>query len=152
MLSPEELLRPRYKVTNTWPGMHAEPFGLGQIVTLEPHKEEDVEGFIHIPIKHIPRSFMWQSFFDLYPHLFEPLPWWKDRRVEEMPEYVKAGIEVYKIVKWIASNGAALVVDEINGGVRNAMFMMNATLPATEADYNAYLQTTNQLNNERKNI
>lgn len=74
-MSTEELLMPRYKVTDIWPGMHVEPFHLGQIVILQPHKEDDAEGFIYVPNKHIPKSFMWQSFFALYKNLFKKLEW-----------------------------------------------------------------------------
>lgn len=88
-MTPEELLRPRYKVVATWPCMQLEPFRLGQIVTLQPHKEEDAEGFIYMPYMHKPGKFMWQSFFTLFPHLFKELQWWEERKPEEMPEYVK---------------------------------------------------------------
>lgn len=88
-MSTEELLKPRYKVIATWPGMHAEPFHLGQIISLQPYEDEDYKGFIHIPIKHIPGSFMREGFFSGYPHLFKKMEWFEERTIEEMPEYVK---------------------------------------------------------------
>lgn len=118
----EYLLIPRYKVKDKYPGMELEPFYVGQIITLQWHREEDdddcAEGYVHVPNKHMPRSFMWQSFFDLFPNIFEPLPWWSDRKVEEMPEYVRCiktpdqiimPGEVFKVI-W-NDNGSGKVVE-----------------------------------------
>jgi hypothetical protein len=33
----------------------------------------------------------WYKEMEQYPHLFQPLQWWQDRKPEEMPEYVKFG-------------------------------------------------------------
>lgn len=85
----EELLKPRYKVIVPWPGMEVEPFALGQIVTLQKHPSDEEEGFIHIPLKHIPGSYMREQFFLNYPHLFRKLEWWEERAPEDMPKYVK---------------------------------------------------------------
>lgn len=132
MKTVEELLRPRYKVSDKWPGMHTEPFHVGQIITLQPHKEEDADGFIYIPDKHMPRSFMWQSFFDLYKNLFQPLPWWSEREISDMPEYVKhVNGSVHKVIAH-GDNGARLE------GSYWAVYK-NLT-PATLAEYEQYLQ------------
>lgn len=79
-----ELLSPRYKVIAPWPGMDAEPFHLGQVVTLQRHVIEDGHIWIHMPIKHMPNSYMRQEFFDNFSHLFKKLEWWEDRKPEDM--------------------------------------------------------------------
>lgn len=142
-MTPEELLKPRYKVINIWPGMHLEPFGKDQIVVLQPHKEEDAEGFVYRPDKHKPRNFMWQSFFDLFPHLFQRLEWWQERKPEEMPVYVKSIMQEYsygvkvgaviKVKEWVRICEAMYAIQS-----RREEYHASCFAPATEADYHAY--------------
>jgi hypothetical protein len=124
--------------------MHLEPFDKDQVVVLQAHKEEDAEGFVYKPDKHKPRNFMWKSFFDLFPHLFEPLPWWKERKPEDMPHYVKhiATGKMWKVKEYDLPTGAHLIGVEIS----SYWAVMKNLEPATLDDYNAYLQTTNQNN------
>lgn len=135
-MSTEELLFPRYKVIAIWPGMHLEPFALHQVVTLQPHKEEDTEGFIYIPYKHKPKNFMWESFFTLFPHLFKKLEWWEGRKPDEMPEYVKYNDGIYKVEKPLTIISGYIYTE---GEVIEAP--LKQTLPATLAEYEQY---TNQ--------
>lgn len=126
-MTTEQLLAPRFKVKEKYPGMEAEPFRLEQIITLTKH---ETDGWIHIPIKHIPGSYMRIGFFESFPNIFEPLPWWKERKIEDMPEYVKH-----------TKRGVVLKVNEhcitgckINGGF---WAVYDNLLPATLEEYKA---------------
>lgn len=143
-ITPEELLKPRYKVIATWPGMHVEPFRLGQVITLQPYEDEDYKGFIHIPIKHIPGSFMREGFFSGYPHLFKKLEWWEERPIDEMPEYVKSIMQEYsygvkvgtmvKVKEWVKICDAMYVIQS-----RNREYHASCFTPATAAEYEQYI-------------
>lgn len=83
-MRPEELLKPRYKVIGPYFGS---PYKVGDIISFE---------LIHVPIAKYPapngdRIVMnaTQKDFELYPNIFQPLPWWSDREPEDMPEFVK---------------------------------------------------------------
>lgn len=131
-MSTENLLLPRYKVIATWPGMHAEPFHLGQIISLQPYEDEDYKGFIHIPIKHIPGSFMREGFFSGYPHLFKKLEWWEERAIDDMPEYLSCPSRkmFFKVESWHKSY---FIIDG-----RQKMQYRNY-IPATLAEYEQYI-------------
>src|SRR4051812_40933853 len=78
-MSPEELLKPRYKVIADYP---KSLYYVGDIINAGTTSEDCIYCDREGPrMRH-------------YPHLFEPLPWWKDRKVEDMPEYVKVINEV----------------------------------------------------------
>lgn len=80
-MTPEQLLIPRYKV-----------------------KARDTSGNFEIEdvfMQYLLGGPVWRKFIDgkwtdttihnpeKYPHLFKPLQWWEDRKLEEMPAYVK---------------------------------------------------------------
>lgn len=69
-MTPEELLRPRYKVIALFPGSKRK---IGEVIHFQ-----DLPGW---PTK---------EYYEDYPHLFKKLAWWEDRKPEDMPEYVKS--------------------------------------------------------------
>lgn len=78
-----------------------------------------------------------------YPHLFQPLPWWSHRKIEEMPEYVKLkdGSRVYKL------SDADERYD--NGFMFDYKFTEHhvpfaQTVPATLLQYEQYSKTVNK--------
>lgn len=118
--STEELLEPRYKVIADYPEC---PFEEGDILVNPTYEPQ-------------------------YPHLFQKLEWWEDRKPEEMPQYVKIQDDddnflpvqwgcVMKVEKW--SNGFCYVED--GQCLDNTDF---AYKPATEAEYQSYLNQLNQ--------
>jgi len=131
-MTKEELLRPRYKIIALWP---FEPkTSIGNIFT-RPDQYARVGQW----------SSMWHWWDELanHPHLFEPLPWWKDRKLEDMPEYVKV-IETpdQKLIK-----GSVMKIIWINDGWGRSesgeVFpYTNCFEPATSEEYEAYMQTT----------
>jgi len=139
-MTTEELLVKRYKVIGPYP---FSPYKVGDIIS---PKNGDVnfiaaktETYYHfLPISKICEM----------ENLFEPLPWWKERRVEEMPEYLKCLSpnykwikgDIVKVDKWIESFGSTLrFYSPDTDKITHHPFSF---IPATEADYNAYLQTT----------
>ena len=71
-LLPDALLAPRYKVIAEWPDM-SEDFEIGKILN-----GQAVYATEHCKVR-----------MSAFPHLFKKLEWWEERKVEEMPEYVK---------------------------------------------------------------
>src|SRR4051812_22478143 len=91
-MTTEDLLRPRYKITSLWPTCM---FDVGDILY---KYEYPTGGGLYCYVTNIIQPLMGLSAIsehvESFPHLFEPLPWWKDRKVEDMPEYVKVINEV----------------------------------------------------------
>jgi hypothetical protein len=132
-MTPEELMKPRYKVIADYP---LSRFIIGSIV--EGQKGRFDEWFFEINGKELP--------FDItqYPHLFKKLEWWEERKLEEMPQYVKEFNSLYKI-------GEVIKVAEWNMGdeepnipcfrdeTDNSFTWVRGFHPATEEEYNAYI-------------
>jgi hypothetical protein len=126
MKSVEELLRPQYKVIARWPGMELDLNYIGQVITLTIQDNKQWCIRLH-------RATLYDAYFNQYPHLFEPLPWWKDRRPEEMPEYIKSN-----------DNKAIRPMNELTP-VGFRICCIEKWVPATKEEYEANQQTTNQL-------
>lgn len=71
-MTTEELLKPRYKVIAEYPQSYLK---VGDIF-----EADNVT-----------------KFMANYPHLFKPLAWWEERKVEDMPEYVKYRNKVWQV-------------------------------------------------------
>jgi len=127
-MTPEELLKPRYKVIADWPGSNLKiGTTLRQEITDYYSFEEDEKAFT----TH-------RKNLDQYPHLFRKLQWWEERTLEEMPQYIKFDNIVYKTIEWRI--GVEMECRTIgNRGAAPA----RKFLPATEQDYLTY-QTIKQ--------
>lgn len=81
------------------------------------------------------------KYFNQYPHLFKPLPWWYGRTVEEMPRYVNTN-SVYgirKVKEWAFIKGEKLDrwrVEDTRGEIYST-FHLDIT-PADESEYQEY--------------
>ena len=129
-MQPEELLKPRYKVIADYPkSIHP----IGTIYNCGGTSEDllycDRDG---------PRM-------RDYPHLFKPLAWWEDRKVEEMPEYVKEGGQVFKAT-WkegaVTENGKQPMRMGLDSDYADWQVISNVMChyePSTETEYNAYI-------------
>lgn len=97
-MTPEELLKPRYKVIADYP--FNKHFKVGEILILfsfmKTKSIKDIEHYYHHGETHQNFEDIW---FDCYPHLFRKLQWWEDRKPENMPEYVTNGENVLKVIK-----------------------------------------------------
>lgn len=83
-------------------------------------------------------------YYDKYPHLYKKLQWWEERKVEDMPEYIKyiSNGKVYKAIKYLERNSLVLIKDdywkiEIKNQLGEPFWM-----PATEEDYQSYIIKT----------
>ena len=149
MLSSEELLKPRFKVIAPYPDS---PFKVGDILRLHPRsfknptstqrwttKPELPEFDAPIILGHV----------DRFPALFQPLQWWEERAVEDLPEYVECARtpdqeimpgDVLKIREWFCGTCGRTT----HKGDDHAVCVLdnNCFLPATLADYTAYQNQT----------
>jgi hypothetical protein len=87
MLTVEELLRDRIKIIADYPG---NKFKVGDILTYS-------HNFLPTMIVGVGNQ-IWRNQegvivsynkFKDFPHLFQPLPWWSDREIEDLPKYVR---------------------------------------------------------------
>jgi hypothetical protein len=132
----EEILKPRTRCINSFPGMQREGFEIGLV--FEP---EYVDINLH----------------KKYPYLFESLKWYEERPEKDMPEYVKFVYngkidECYKVEEWlhVYDNKES----DINGFVvkikdydyqekevcRSSKHSINGWSPATKEEYEDFLK------------
>lgn len=100
MLSKEELLKKRYKVTGPYP---RSPYNVGDLVEITPtggsyleivtqemsqwtDEIQDVEHYTHL------------DNIKAFPNLFQELPWYAERSVEDLPEYLIRNTADKKVV------------------------------------------------------
>lgn len=112
----QELLKPRYKVVALWPSTD---FVLGQIIT------------------NLGESAI--RYYDEWPHLFKKLEWWRGRKIEEMPEYLKLRGQnwVFKPIKYLLPFEVICPDEE----TKTFTHQLQNFIPATETEYLSYLKT-----------
>jgi hypothetical protein len=125
MLSVDELLKPRYKVIADYPDNKNK---VGDIITLQTAQTKAAHELVC-------------GWYDKYPAIFQPLEWWQEREPDEMPEYLKDTRDG-EIVKAIQYGDNQVLV---KARVFECRIELRYMIPSCIADYNAYLQTTNQL-------
>lgn len=129
MKTPEELLKPRYKVIADYPGCK---FKIGNILTY---------------VREIAQTYdLWRnektgveiiySGFGAFPHLFKKLEWWEDREPSEMPEYVK-WTDTGVLCKYHNHIGAYFYLADDN----SFGYALTNTIPATAAEYDEYVKS-----------
>lgn len=126
-MSIDKLLKPRYKVIADWPGNNF--YDIDEIIIMQVKSNGSYwngEGSCYLT----------QEQMDKLPHLFRKLHWWEDRKAQDMPKYVRINLPNHSF------NGE---IEKIEGD----MFFMfwpytNDCLPATEADYQAYINGVNK--------
>lgn len=128
-MTPEELLKPRWKVIADYPNS---PFIIGQIFVIPNFDKDFTKKY-------------WADDKDKYPHLFQRLEWWEERKPDEMPEYLKCLSPVFKwskgdiikVSKWIECFGPSVrFYTDYTDKVTHSPFSF---IPAAEADYTAYI-------------
>lgn len=138
-MTKDQLLQQRFKVIGPYPDSE---FKVGDILDRDwcRYENDDEDSGVTI----------WK--ISDFPHLFEPLPWWKDRDVKDMPEYVrftdnymdfKKG-QVFECDNWMTpKEGQALCIGFKTGaGEHNkcAVPAGRAHLePATKEEYDNYI-------------
>lgn len=103
----------------------------------------------------------WVTFCPDYPHLFRLLKWWEHVPVDELPKYVRVvdgdgEVEYINVKEWNLTKpnnhyceGKLFTVDEIDahGDLFTWFFPYEYSeelTPATEAEYNEYLNKLNE--------
>jgi len=133
-MTPEDLLKPRYKVIAGYPDM---PFEVGEIIieenlgaTINPFYQVGRFGFSNSPSLYYPEK---------YPSNFRLLKWWEERKPEEMAAYVKdIGHNTYhKVDRYDEagkfSTAMRMVIEPHSWAViENVMCFFE---PATESEY-----------------
>ena len=82
-----------------------------------------------------------------YPHLFQPLPWYAERTVEEMPGFVKSDDEdqfVLKVEKYLLHKESKNIwafeyLWENESDIKR--MSLNGWIPCTSHDYETYLKS-----------
>lgn len=121
MLTPEELLRPRYKVIADYPSTF---WSIGDIIDPEE---------LHTQ-------------FEKYPHLFQKLEWWQERGIDDMPEYVKFFNNVYRISGWDFSAYITGYIDSKDPLlIPKVITMNNDVYPDTKEEYESFIKQQNNI-------
>ena len=140
------LLVPRYRVIADYPGC---PFEIGTILLVDADGElySDMHGFAQSAVKIMEKE------AKRFKHLVEPLPWYAERRPEEMPQYLRfqKDEEVYKIEKWDMKHLVGFIdINRRQGCSLLTWKPEHGYVPATETEYNAYLSSKKVREREKK--
>lgn len=144
-MTVEELLMPRYKVIADYPH---NPYKVGDLL------EEFTKTAFKLTVTYNGNSMdetqantYPASAIEKMPHLFRKLNWWEERKVEDMPEYVKLVIKgktqyVHKVEKWIGENSVGQPLYEYFNAVNYLSTACVSELePATEQEYNTFINS-----------
>jgi len=121
-MTVEELLLPRYKVIADYPDC---PYVVGVII----HCEIDPEGGNYLNVADY-----WVYHPEKYPHIFQPLQWWEERKLEDMPEYVNYNGGIYKVESPLTIIDGYIYTE---GAVIECQLKLS--LPATISEYESFI-------------
>jgi len=137
-MTVEELLMPRYRVIADYPH---NPYKIGDLL------EEFTKTAFKLTVTYNGNSMdetqantYPASAIEKMPHLFRKLNWWEERKVEDMPEYVKpvsAPYYIFKVVKFTQDEYCYFIG---NNDKEIGEFTSRFT-PATEQEYNDYINS-----------
>lgn len=125
-MTVEELMKPRYRVINIWPCM-SKNIKVGDVLTFDNSLDCFWCGNTAYP----------QIKLNEYPHLFEELEWWEERKLEDMPKYLKfirSGL-VEKVKKYDMHNKGVIFKSNIMYQCYPGNF-----IPSTEEEYKKFNQ------------
>lgn len=135
-LTKEQLLMPRVKCVIRYPDSR---FPVGAILYQD---FEDPELYNFIDANK--RLWILES-PQLYPETFIPLPWWSDRGISDLPEYVKRSDgSIVRVLHYGYSEGEGelyLVIDDLE--IPNYMDYLSPE-PSTLEEYAAYINQKQQ--------
>ncbi len=135
MKTVEELMRPRYKVVALWPKCK---LSIGDIL----HEFITLGGAVHYR-KWGKKSHLLKSEILAHPHLFAPLPWYAERSLSDMPEYVKETKSgSHGKVTWRGEGSWEywMCIDQHETGYPMSEWHDRLT-PATESEYLTYINS-----------
>ena len=137
-MTTEELLRPRIKVIALWLNHHKNvkigDVKIGDVINVDDEFNQDIfwVGGDPVSIKEIKQ----------YPHLFELLPWWAERKAEDIG-YVCVNTETHYVIGkavWILKDGYGQDVIRLDNCKFD--FVLNDYVkPSTEQEYTLYINS-----------
>jgi hypothetical protein len=147
MKTVEELLIQRYKVIAPYP---QSSFEVGDIISFELQHVE-IARYTALNGDPIKLAVM-EKEVQKYPHLFQPLPWYAERKPEDLPEYIKCDERVWKITEWKKGMlGKVFPMNEVDvegesENFANIKWHFSAAkfLPCTSEDYEQWKQSKNK--------
>lgn len=127
-MTAKQLLIPRVKVMLDYPQEVTNPLFKGDIFK----KGAKGEGRYYYSTQY---RYITPENVDKYPHLFKKLEWWEDRKIEDMPEYVKMIYtkKIHQVNKWTSATQFILA--------SNHIYSIHLILPATKEEYEQYQLT-----------
>lgn len=72
---------------------------------------------------------------DRYPHLFKKLDWFEERKIEDLPKYLKCGTLVRKVKEWVHEGYG------YHFGEHNSFAYTQGWYPATEDEYEKFIKS-----------
>lgn len=138
-INANDLLKPRYKVINDWPGRR--DFVVGEIVTLDKdfspqYKKYEVEDCSGV------RTYI-TPFFEMFPLHFKRLKWFEEIKYTELPEYIKwtdpsnkTDVVYFKAEGWSSSPNMGTFC---KCHTTDALLFIDDCEPATKEEYESYL-------------
>jgi hypothetical protein len=123
-MTTQELLVPRYKCLAPVLFNQDNLYNVGDVFTDDGKTVRNQHG-----------DAVYQVEWGRYPHLFESLPWWKDRKPEDMPEYVKFRDKFYKV------STPLTIVDEWIFVEDKKEVPLRKSAPVTKEEYELFSQT-----------
>lgn len=144
-LTKEQLLSPRYKVIADYPGSH---FDVGD--TLLYLKLNSAYTYRRIGgIKHKSWESIGQPTFkspESFPHIFRLMDWWEERTPEDMPRFVKLPSGEVHSVTTIEKDHTGELFYNFIGDESGIGMYFSFSEPATQEDYNSYINKQNGTN------
>lgn len=143
-MTPDELLKPRYKVIADYPNSR---FKIGDILFKYIYpSSESIYTYVTNPEIPLKGTSLSPEYVEKMNHLFKPLQWWEDRKAEDMPGYVKDERGVFKVKEWhlhLASNVTVYIDSTIHAGYVDCTEcpLYSDPEPATEAEYITYINS-----------
>jgi len=130
-MSTEELMKPRWKVIADFPGNQG-TFNIGEIIVGQDHWSGDGTFYTS------PHPF--DAFCpDEYPAIFKKLEWWEERKVEDIPDYLKliSRNEIVKVVKKVGGFSGTVFTGKMFQE-RETWTHLFFYLPSTKEEYESY--------------
>lgn len=137
-MTPEQLLQPRIKVIADY--FHS-PYQIGDL--LEGNGEDfhvTTTSYADDGEIHYIDNYCEIQTVKKHPHLFRELPWYEDRKPEDMPEYVKRNYEGRTLFyrKELTTIGSMYKYNGLPEGEPPLLNYIDSCLPATREEYEAY--------------
>lgn len=130
----EFLLAPRYRLVADYPGN--KHFELNKVINLEKNNLSKTGYAFHSTTYPLWLS---EEFFNEFPHLFQKLRWYEERKASEMPKYLDFGNMVLKVGRWIKGHDGELLPKSADMKDEDISahwhFRRKDSLPSTQEEY-----------------